>query len=133
MPLRTGLAAVAVAVGLLFAAAQPAGAARIRYHFTAEPCGNGCLKPPASGERRTLTGWEAYNCPPPRATQVVSFRHPCTGQTVAVPLALPDSTPRREYTRDRVIFNYGSDTVEVRFLPDGSADVFYDSGLFRAP
>jgi hypothetical protein len=133
MSLRTPLVALAVAGGLLFASAQPAGAARIRYHFTPDPAGKGCLKAPAAGERLTLTGWVPYNCPPRRATRLVSFRHPCTGQTVTVPLALPDSTPRMEYSRDRVTYDYGSDTVEVLFLKDGSADVYYDSGLFRAP
>jgi hypothetical protein len=131
MSLRTGLAA-AVA-GLLLASALPADAARVRYHFTAEPGCNGCLKAPQVGQRLTLTGWQAYNAPPPRATQLVSFRHPCTGQTVTVPLALPSSTPRMEYTRGRVTYDYGSDTVEVRFLQDGSAEVIYDSGLLRAP
>ena len=53
--------------------------------------------------------------------------------SITVPLALPDSTPRMEYVRDRVVYNYGDYTVEVQFLPDGSADVFYDSGLLRAP
>jgi hypothetical protein len=132
MTFRTRLAA-AVAGGLLLTSGPSAEAARVRYHFAPAPGGGGCLKPAAAGERLTLTGWQPYNCPPPRATQLVSFRHPCTGQTVTVPLALPASTPRMEYTRDRVIYNYGSDTVEVRFLQDGSAEVVYDSGLLRAP
>jgi hypothetical protein len=125
---------VAAGLGVLFLAGVPsADAARVRYHFVADPAGNGCLRAPSTGERLTLLGWQPYNCPPPRATQLVSFRHPCTGQTVTVPLALPDSTPRMEYTRGRTIYNYGSDTVEVRFLADGSADVIYDSGLLREP
>jgi hypothetical protein len=131
MTRRTCFAVGAVA-GLLLAAA-PAGAARLRYHLVADPASGGCLKAPAAGERRTLTGWEPYNCPPPRATRLVNFRHPCTGQMVSVPLALPDATPRMEYVRDRVVYNYGDYTVEVRFLKDGSAEVLYDSGLFRAP
>jgi hypothetical protein len=132
MSLRTYLVVAAVFVGMLLTVV-PASAARLRYHFTADPGGNGCLKAPAAGERRNLTGWSPYNCPPPRATRLVSFRHPDTGQTVTVPLALPDSTPRMEYVRDHVVYNYGSYTVEVRFVKDGSADVIYDSGLFRAP
>jgi hypothetical protein len=131
MTLRIGLAAVAC--GVLLALARPAEAARTRFHFSYEPGGNGCLRPPEAGERLTWSGWKPYNCPPPRATHQVSFRHPCTGQTITVPLALSTSLPRMEYTRDRVIYNYGSDTVEVRFLPDGSVDVIYDSGLLRAP
>ncbi len=129
MLMRILLAALPCALVL----AQPARAARIRFHFAYEPGSNGCLRAPAAGERFTLTGWKPYNCPPPRATQQVSFRHPCTGQTVTIPLALPTSIPRMEYSRDRVTYDYGSDTVEVRFSPDGSADVVYDSGLFRAP
>jgi hypothetical protein len=120
-------------VGFLLVAVQPAAAARTRFHLTADPRSNGYLLAPAAGERVTLTGWQAYNHPPPRTTQLVSFRHPSTGQMVTVPLSLPESTPRMGYRRDRVIYNYGSDTVEVHFLPNGTADVYYDSGLFRAP
>src|SRR5436305_421823 len=119
MSFRTGLAAASVAGSLFLAAAQSADAARVRYRYAAEAGGNGCLKAPAAGQRLTLSGWQAYECPPPRATMLVTFRHPCTGQPVTVPLALPDATPRMEYTRDRSIYNYGSDTVEVRFLADG--------------
>ncbi len=85
------------------------------------------------GERLTLFRWEPFNCPPPRPTRLVSFRHPATGQTVTVPLALPEDTPRMEYVSDRTIFNYGSDTVQVAFLADGTVDVIYTSGLLRAP
>jgi hypothetical protein len=132
MSRRTGLTALTVAGSLLLAAVQPVGAARVRYHLTPEPGGSGCLKPAAAGERLALTGWQPYNCPPPRATQLVSFRHPATGQTVTLPLALPEATPRLAYVRDRVVYDYGNYTVEVRFLKDGSADVVYDSGLLRA-
>jgi hypothetical protein len=131
MSFRERLTAAALAGGALLTAPAAADAARVRYHFVAEP-GGCCLKAPAAGQRRTLTGWAAYNCPPPRATQLVSFRHPATGQTVTVPLALPDSTPRMEYVRNRAVYNYGDYTVEVDFLSDGSADIIYDSGLFRA-
>jgi hypothetical protein len=38
------------------------------------------------------------------------------------------------YRTNRVVYNYGSYTVEVQFLPDGSANVVYNSGLLvRAP
>jgi len=50
-----------------------------------------------------------------------------------VPLTLPEGTPRIEHRRNRIVYNYGSDVVEVHFLSDGSADVIYDSGLFRRP
>jgi hypothetical protein len=105
----------------------------VRYRYTADPDGNGTLRAAGSGERLTLTGWKPYNFPPPRATQIVSFAPPNSTQAVFIPLALPSSTPRMEYIRGRVIYNYGSDTVEVRFLKDGSAEVIYDSGLLRAP
>lgn len=131
MSLRSRLAAGAVAALLLTAA--PAGAARLRYHLLPDPSGGTCFQVPAAGERRTLTGWEPYNAPPPRTARLVNFRHPCTGRAVTVPLALPDSTPRMEYVGTRVVYNYGDYTVEVRFLKDGSADVYYDSGLLRAP
>jgi hypothetical protein len=51
---------------------------------------------------------------------------------VVVPLALPCGTPVIEHVWRRTVYNYGSYTVEVRFLPDGSVDVMYDSGLLRA-
>ncbi len=130
MSLRNILITLAVAVPL---SAAPAEAARLRYHMLPDPSGRGCLQAPAAGERRTVTGYVPYNCPPPRATRLVNFRHPCTGLNVTVPLALPDSTPRMEYVRDRVVYDYGDYTVEVRFTKDGSADVYYDSGLLRAP
>jgi hypothetical protein len=41
--------------------------------------------------------------------------------------------PRMEHRTDRVIYNYGSDTVEVHFQSDGSADVIYNSGVRRVP
>jgi hypothetical protein len=37
-----------------------------------------------------------------------------------------------EHVRDRVIYNYSGYTITAQFFPDGSADVVYDSGLFRA-
>jgi hypothetical protein len=122
----------AVLIGLL-ATVGHAQAARIRYHYIpADPAGPAALLPP--GERLTWAArWEPYNCPPPRPTCRVPFRHPCTGQQLTLPLALPASTPRMEHRPNRIIYNYGSDTVEVHFLPDGSADVIYNSGLLRAP
>ncbi len=133
MPASARPLGLLTAVALLLAAAGPVAAARVRYHYTPDPSSGAALRPPASGERRSWGGWQAYGGAPPRATHLVGFRHPATGRNVSVPLALPLATPRLEYGRDRVIYNYGSDTVEIHFLPDGSADVIYDSGLFRAP
>jgi hypothetical protein len=68
-----------------------------------------------------------------RPNQVVTFVHAYTGAQVQVPIAFPiDSTPRVEHRRDRIIFNYGSSTIEVVFLPDGSVDVVYNSGFLRS-
>jgi hypothetical protein len=70
-------------------------------------------------------------CELPPATCWVKFKHLCTGQAVTVPLALPVGTPVIQHVRQRIVYNYGSYTVEVRFLPDGSVDVIYNSGLLR--
>jgi hypothetical protein len=48
-----------------------------------------------------------------------------------VPLALPEGTPNMEYRTNRILYNYGSYSVAVHFLADGSVDVVYDSGFFR--
>jgi hypothetical protein len=132
MPARKGMFRWVVVLSLLLLSAAPAAAARVRYHY-APANGCGTLAPQGTGERLTWTsGWEPYNCPPPRATCQVTFRHPCTGQTIVVPLGLPEGTPTIEYRPRRIVYNYGSYTVEVHFLPDGTVDVIYNSGLFRA-
>jgi hypothetical protein len=51
---------------------------------------------------------------------------------VTVPLFLPWGTLRIEHVRDRIVYNYGSFTTQVRFLPDGSLDVIYNNGFLRA-
>jgi hypothetical protein len=114
-----------------------AQAARARFHYAAtDSCGRMSLKPGgpcgAVGERLSLFGAAIEPlCAPPLPTHYLSFRHPCTGQTVTVPVCLPEGTPRLEYRNDRVIYNYGSYTVEVHFLADGSVDVVYNSGILR--
>jgi len=117
--------------------ALPAGtatAAQVRYHFTpAELCETTVLKPSATpGTRVAWFGLyrAAYPCQP-RATHVVTYRHPFTGGNVAVPLAFPLGTPRVEYRADRIIYNYGSYSVEAHFFADGSVDAVYNSGPFR--
>jgi hypothetical protein len=64
-------------------------------------------------------------------THMVTFRHPYTGGNVTVPLKLPASTPRMEHRSDRIIYNYGSYTVEARFLRDGAVETRYNSGFLR--
>jgi hypothetical protein len=118
----------------------PAGtglADQVRYHYApADLCGTTALKPAdacgAPGTRVAYFGLvrEAYYCQR-RPTHMVTFRHPFTNQYVTVPLAFPEGTPRIEYRRDRIIYNYGSYTVEAHFLPDGSVDAVYNSGFLR--
>src|SRR5262245_59660288 len=131
---RVRLAAAALVV---LAAAGVAEAARVRYHYgVLDERGTTILRPinGSPGERLNWTlRWEPYNCPPPRATRMVTFRHPCTGRNIVLPLHLPLDTPVMEYRANRTIYNYGTDTVEDHFLPDGTADVIYTSGAIRAP
>jgi hypothetical protein len=113
-------------------AAGAAAAAQGRYHY-APVDASGTLALTASGEAAVsrFSSFRQVSCPPPRATHLLSYRHPCTGQCVRVPISFPEGTPRIEYRLDRVVYNYGSYTVQVQFLADGSVDVVYDSGLFR--
>ena len=135
---RKGLFGLSVVVVVLLAGAGPAQAARLRYHFAVvNESGATILQPVggAPGERLTWSGrWEPYNCPPPRPTCMVTFKHAFTGQTVVLPLALPEGTPQIVHRFDRtIVYNYGSYTVEVHFMPDGTVNVVYNSGLLRAP
>lgn len=116
-----------------------ASAARLVVHY-APVDGTGVAVPRPSGpcggvgEVRSAFGRvTACITGPPRPTHWAVFRHPCTGRAVVVPLRLPESTPRMEYRRDRAVYNYGSDTVEVVFLADGGVDVVYNGGLLRVP
>jgi hypothetical protein len=126
------------AVIIVLAAAGSAQAARLRYHYIAmDERGTTIVQPIAQGspgERLTWSlRWEPYNCPPPRATCMVTFTQPYTGRPLVLPLGLPPDVPRMEYRTNRVVYDYGSDTVEVHFLTNGSADVIYTSGFRRAP
>lgn len=132
------LAALVAATVLLALGAAPARAGRVRYHYV--PAGPGaCFRLDdsrgAPGERLTWRGtWEPYNCPPERPTTQATFRHPCTGQPITLPLHLPYfSTPRMEYRTDAVVYDYGTGSVQVQFLPDGTAYVVYSDGVLRAP
>jgi hypothetical protein len=134
---RRLLTPLLLAVATLVLWVAPAAAARARYHFV--PAGEGpnlIYQPDANGtgERLTWFGGVRPGCdrPPPRPTVFATFRHPMTGCCVSVPLALPEGTPVIMHRYDTVIYNYGSYAVEVRFLPDGSIDVIYNSGLLRA-
>jgi hypothetical protein len=67
-----------------------------------------------------------------RPTQMVTFRHPFTGRNVTVPMRLPPDVARMEHRPDRIIYTFSDYVIEARFLPDGSVDVVYNSGLLRA-
>jgi hypothetical protein len=126
--------AVVVAI-VLFATAGTAAAARARFHYVPADANGRMTLDAASivGPRLSLFGGaQPAEAVPPRPNRLASFRHPCTGRFVTVPLALPEGTPTIEYRGQRVIYNYGSYTVEIQFLPDGSVDVVYNSGLLRA-
>jgi hypothetical protein len=118
----------------LFLSGGMAEAAAVRFHYVpADSCGNTTMKPANDGESMRWFGTVREPCNGQfQPTCVVTFRHPHTGQCVAIPLALPESTPVIMHGPDRITFNYGSYAVRVRFLPDGSVDVVYDSGFLRA-
>jgi hypothetical protein len=94
------------------------------------------MKPACDGAGESVRWFgrvrEPYHCPL-CPTCVRTFHHPCTGQTVAIPLALPEGTPTILHGPDRITFNYGSYAIRVLFLQDGSVDVVYSSGFLRAP
>jgi len=123
------------AVAVVMVAGETASAAIAVFHFVpVNGTGAVQLVPAPSGapaDRLSVLGRNPYCCPP-TPTCVVPFCHPYTSVTLNIPLALPDSTPQMMHRRDRVIYNYGSYTVTVHFLPDGSVDVIYNSGFFRA-
>src|SRR5260370_21714949 len=127
------------AVVVWFFCGPTAPAAQIRFHYVPiDACGNTSLKPngPCGGVGERVRWLGAVREPfnnQPRPTHLATYRHPYTCRTVTVPLAFPEGTPRLEYVRDRILYNYGSFTVEAQFLPDGSADVVYNYGFRPSP
>jgi len=124
------------AAALVVLTAKSAYAERARFHFA--PTGPGGalqLVPAADGSPGERTGSfgkaRGSACEAPHPTCNVPFKHSCTGQQVIVPLALPEGTPVIEHVRRGIVYDYGSYTVEVQFLPNGSVDVIYNSGLLR--
>ena len=119
---------------LALATAGTARAERVRFHYpAADICGaavaaHGGADVP--GERVGLFGAGPVHCRL-RPTHLVCFRHLYTGGNVTVPMRLPEDLPRVEHRGDRIIYNYGSYTIETVFLPDGSVDVVYNSGPGR--
>jgi hypothetical protein len=130
----------AVVVLVLLITGSVASAARLRFHYgPADGICDGSCKPTAAlnvtGERISLFGSPREACGDrlPRPACFITYRHACTGQLVTVPVALPEGTPRIEHRWGRLIYNYGSYTVEVVFVPDGTVDVIYNSGPGRCP
>jgi hypothetical protein len=64
---------------------------------------------------------------PPAPNNWLTFRHPYTHAYVSVPVALPNGTPRILQHTDRVIYDYGSLSVNIQFARDGSVNVSYNS------
>jgi hypothetical protein len=126
----------ASAIILLLVAGQ-SDAARIRYHYV--PTGTGTsddagVAQSGGGERLTWRlEWQPCDQPAPRATHLVTFCHPASGKLLTLPLGLPEGTPQMVHSRNRVTYDYGTYTVDVHFLSDGSADVIYQSGLLVRP
>ena len=132
MQWRLCAAALACAVGI--GSAARAEVVRFR-HVPTDACGNTSIAADASGavgQRSTWLGGprQPYTCPF-RPNYIVTFRHAYTGQDVGVAMLLPESTPRTEYRRNSVVYNYGSYTIEVQFLPDGSVETIYNAGVGR--
>jgi hypothetical protein len=121
---------------IVLVTAGTATAERARFHFV--PTGaDGALQlvPAADGAAGDRVGSfgkaRGSVCEPPQPTCRVTFKHACTGAEVVVPLALPAGTPVIQHSRGRILYNYGSYSVGVHFLADGSVDVSYSSGLVR--
>ena len=126
------------ALALIFCAVPSwAVAEQVRYHFVpTNACGTTAQQPvgPEGAMGELKRGLGAFPLPYPyvvKPNQMVTFRHPYTTRNVTVPLRLPPGTARMEHRADRIIYNFGEYTVEARFLPDGSVDVIYNSGLAR--
>jgi hypothetical protein len=112
-------------------------AAWLKIHYGPESvCPSPTPVPPGAVGPTDMRWYSALKPPRgevPQPNQTVKFTHTYTGQVVAVPLALPPFwTPVILHARNRIIYNYGSYSVHIRFLPDGSVDVIYSSGLLRA-
>lgn len=127
------LFATILVVGL----ASSASGEALRLHYKPDHCagytslkvaGDGAVgefSPSALGLMK-----QSYYCQP-KATHMVTYRHPVSCRNVTVPIAFPQGTPRIAYQSDAIVYSYGLYTIRVEFLNDGSVDVLYNSGLFR--
>jgi hypothetical protein len=114
-----------------------ARAEQVRYHYVPADACNTMTQVPAGPEGtigELKRGYGLVPLPYPygvRPNQMVTFRHAFNGKLVTIPLRLPSGPPRLEQRSDRIIYNYADYIVDVRFLPDGSVDVIYNSGFLR--
>src|SRR6476660_7628010 len=94
---------LALSVLLLLLTGGRAAAARLRVHYVVvDNCGT--TAPQGEPERGRV-------CPArPRPNVVMTYRHPCSGGLVKVPLFLPEGTPVIQHRGNRLIYNYGSYT-----------------------
>lgn len=129
-----------LSLGITLLSWTPISAAELRYHYVpVDPAGNTQLTPVARagcpvspGERVRFLGLvQEPATTQPRPTHLVTFRHSFTGRNITVPLTLQPGTPRVSMRRESVLYNYGSESITVEFLKDGSVDVIYSSGLMR--
>jgi hypothetical protein len=127
-------AGILTAVALVWLADGAAGA-QLRYRYVpVDAAGNTTLQPAvnAPGVERTWLGLVRQPADrQPRPNAMVTFRHTITGQPLAIPLALPDAVPTIQHAPNRIVYNYGSYSIQVLFLADGSAEVVYRSGPLR--
>jgi len=117
--------------------AAPAWAEQVRFRFVPiDACGNTQQVPAgpdgALGEKLSGAGIIPKAFPGTfRPTHMVTFKHPFNGRNIIVPLSMPQGQARMEYRSDRIIYNYGSYVIEVRFLTSGGAEAVYNSGFLR--
>jgi hypothetical protein len=127
--------ALALAIGL-WCWPSTGQTAWARLHYAASGSTGTLVYQPDVSASRTTTSYFGLNIAPapaaPRPTHVVTFRHAYTRRMVSVPIAFPIGTPRLAYRTDSVVYDYGTYSITVRFIEDGSVDVVYRSGLFRS-
>ncbi len=122
---------------LLLSMVAGASAEVVRFHYTPRDlCGSTSLKVSGNGAQGEWRAWSfgvvtrPYYCKM-RPTHLVTFRHPCSGRNVSVPIAFPGGTPAIYHRTNAIVYSFSTYTIRAEFLPDGSVDVIYNSGIFR--
>ena len=131
------LRACLIALALVMLTTAPSSAEMVRFRYVpVDACGamQQVAAGPGGAAGELFRGFGMTALPYHRTfrpNQMVTFRHPYNGRCATLPLTLPEGTPRLEHRADRIVYNYGSYVVEVRFFEDGTADVVYNSGFLR--